>query len=217
LMNKYLLTLTLRNDGSSRFSPDNQWGLFPSVALAWRLNNESFMMGQELFSDLKIRLGYGVTGQQSLGQGDYPWMARYSYSQAGANYFFGDTKIPLIRPVAYDENLKWEETTTYTVGLDFGILNNRVTGALDVYQRETVDLLNTVAIAAGTNFSNELLTNVGELTNKGFEFSVTGRPIVGEDLNWTLNYNIAYHENEITKLTINDDPNYSGVVHGGID
>lgn len=217
LMNKYLLTFTLRNDGSSRFSPDNQWGLFPSVALAWRLNNESFMMGQELFSDLKVRLGYGVTGQQSLGQGDYPWMARYSYSQAGANYYFGDTKIPLIRPVAYDENLKWEETTTYNIGLDFGILNNRITGALDVYQRETVDLLNTVAIAAGTNFSNQLLTNVGELTNKGFEFSVTGRPLVGENFNWILNYNIAYNENEITKLTINDDPNYSGVIHGGID
>jgi TonB-dependent starch-binding outer membrane protein SusC len=217
LMDKYLLTFTLRNDGSSRFSPDNQWGLFPSVALAWRLNNESFMMGQELFSDLKLRLGYGVTGQQSLGQGDYPWMARYSYSQAGANYFFGDTKIPLIRPVAYDENLKWEETTTYNIGLDFGILNNRITGALDVYQRETVDLLNTVAIAAGTNFSNQLLTNVGELTNKGFEFSLTGRPIVGEDFNWTINYNMAYNENEITKLTINDDPNYAGVIHGGID
>ncbi len=217
LMNKYLLTFTLRNDGSSRFSPDNQWGLFPSVALAWRLHNESFMKGQELFSDLKLRLGYGVTGQQSLGQGDYPWMARYSYSQAGANYFFGDTKIPLIRPVAYDENLKWEETTTYNIGLDFGLLNNRISGSLDVYQRETVDLLNTVAIAAGTNFSNQLLTNVGELTNKGLEFSVIGRPIVGEDLSWTLNYNIAYNENEITKLTINDDPNYSGVIHGGID
>lgn len=217
LMNKYLLTFTLRNDGSSRFSPDNQWGLFPALAVAWRINNESFMDNQDVFSDLKLRLGYGVTGQQSLGQGDYPWMARYSYSKAGANYYFGDKKVPLIRPVAYDENLKWEETTTYNIGLDYGLLNNRISGTLDIYQRETVDLLNTVAIAAGTNFSNQLLTNVGELTNKGIEFSITGRPIVSKDFNWTVNYNIAYNENEITKLTINDDPNYPGVIHGGID
>ncbi|MGQ1946089.1 SusC/RagA family TonB-linked outer membrane protein [Geofilum sp. OHC36d9] len=215
--NKYLLTFTLRNDGSSRFSPDNQWGLFPSVALAWKVSNESFMQNSSVLTDLKFRLGYGVTGQQSLGQGDYPWMARYSYSSAGANYYFGDTKVALIRPVAYDENLKWEETTTYNAGIDYGFLGNRINGALDFYYRQTNDLLNTVAIAAGTNFSNELLTNIGELTNKGVEFTVTGKPLVRHDLKWNLSYNISYNKNEITKLTINDDPSYVGVIHGGID
>ncbi len=218
LLDRYLLTVTLRNDGSSRFSPDNQWGLFPSAAFAWKIINEPFMKnGGKTLSELKLRLGYGVTGQQNLGSGDYPWMARYSYSQAGANYFFGDKKIPLIRPLAYDEDLKWEETATYNIGLDYGFLNNRITGAFDVYHRTTTDLLNTVAVAAGTNFSNQLLTNVGELVNKGVEFSITGRPIVSKDINWEVSYNITHNKNEITKLTINDDPNYVGVRFGGID
>ena len=217
LLNRYLLTLTVRNDGSSRFSPDNKWGLFPSAAFAWKINEESFMQDQRLFSDLKLRLGYGVTGQQNLGSGDYPWMGRYSYSQAGANYFFGDNMISLIRPVAYDENLKWEETATYNAGLDYGFLNNRISGAVDVYYRKTTDLLNTVGIAAGTNFSNQLLTNVGELENKGIEFTITGRPIVSKDWNWNLSYNITYNKNQINKLTITDDPNYVGVIFGGID
>lgn len=217
LLDRYLFTFTLRNDGSSRFSPDNKWGLFPSAAFAWKILNEPFMTNASTMSDLKLRLGYGVTGQQNLGSGDYPWMGRYSYSQAGANYFFGDTRVPLIRPLAYDENLKWEETTTYNAGLDYGFLSNRISGALDVYYRKTTDLLNTVGIAAGTNFSNQLLTNVGELVNKGVEFTITGRPIVSKDLNWNISYNITYNQNKITKLTINDDPNYVGVRFGGID
>lgn len=217
LLDRYLLTFTLRNDGSSRFSPDNKWGLFPSAAFAWKIMNESFMEDSNTFSDLKLRLGYGVTGQQNLGSGDYPWMGRYSYSQAGANYFFGDQMYSLIRPLAYDENLKWEETTTINAGLDYGFLNNRINGALDVYYRKTTDLLNTVGIAAGTNFSNQLLTNVGEMENKGVEFTITGRPIVSNDWNWNLSYNITYNQNKITKLTINDDPSYVGVRFGGID
>ena len=217
LLDRYLFTLTLRNDGSSRFSPDNKWGLFPSAAFAWKIINEPFMADSDAMSDLKLRLGYGVTGQQNLGSGDYPWMGRYSYSQAGANYFFGDQMIPLIRPLAYDENLKWEETTTYNAGLDYGFLNNRITGAFDVYYRKTTDLLNTVGIAAGTNFSNQLLTNVGELENKGIEFTITGRPVVSKDWNWNLSYNVTLNQNRITKLTINDDPSYVGVRFGGID
>src|SRR5690554_584746 len=218
ILDRYLLTLTLRNDGSSRFSPDNKWGLFPSAAFAWKIINEPFMEdADKVMSDLKLRLGYGVTGQQNLGSGDYPWMGRYSYSQAGANYFFGDQMIPLIRPLAYDENLKWEETTTYNAGLDYGFLNNRITGAFDVYYRKTTDLLNTVGIAAGTNFSNQLLTNVGELENKGIEFTITGRPVVSKDWNWNLSYNVTLNQNRITKLTINDDPSYVGVRFGGID
>ena len=118
MLNRYLVTFTLRNDGSSRFSPDNRWGLFPSVALAWKLNEESFLKNVNAISDLKLRLGYGVTGQQNLGNGDYPYMARYMYSKAGANYYFGDTEYSLIAPQPYDQNLKWEETTTWNVGID---------------------------------------------------------------------------------------------------
>jgi len=217
LLSRYLLTFTLRNDGSSRFNPDNRWGLFPSAAFAWKIKEESFLKDAKVLSDLKLRLGYGITGQQNLGSGDYPYMARYTYSKAGANYYFGDTMVGLIRPSAYDANLKWEETTTYNVGLDYGFLNNRITGSLDLYYRKTKDLLNTVSIAAGTNFSNQLLTNVGELENKGIEFTVNAHPVVSKDWNWTVGYNVSYNKNKITKMTINDDPNYVGVIHGGID
>ncbi|HHV85696.1 MAG TPA: TonB-dependent receptor [Petrimonas sp.] len=217
LLSKYLFTFTLRNDGSSRFNPDNRWGLFPSVALAWRLSEEEIFKNINSLSDLKLRLGYGVTGQQNLGSGDYPYMARYMYSKAGANYYFGNTKYPLIAPLAFDENLKWEETTTWNVGLDYGFLNNRINGALDFYSRKTNDLLNTVSVAAGTNFSNQLLTNVGTLENKGVEFSINAIPVSTPDWNWTIGYNISYNKNTITKMTINDDPNYVGNIYGGID
>ena len=217
LLDRYLLTFTLRNDGSSRFNKDNRWGVFPSAALAWRINEEAFLKDVRWLDDLKLRLGYGVTGQQNLGSGDYPYMARYAYSQAGANYYFGDRRIRLIAPLAYDENLKWEETTTYNLGLDFGIFKGVLSGALDFYYRQTNNLLNTVTAPAGTNFSNELLTNVGTLENKGVELSLTAHPITTKDFQWTVGYNVSYNKNTITKLTFNDDPKYKGVIHGGID
>ena len=217
LLDRYLLTFTLRNDGSSRFNKDNRWGIFPSAALAWRINEEAFLKDVRWLDDLKLRLGYGVTGQQNLGSGDYPYMARYAYSQPGANYYFGDRRIQLIAPLAYDENLKWEETTTYNLGLDFGIFKGVLSGALDFYFRQTNNLLNTVTAPAGTNFSNELLTNVGTLENKGVELSLTAHPITTKDFQWTVGYNVSYNKNTITKLTFNDDPTYKGVIHGGID
>lgn len=214
---RYLLTFTLRDDGSSRFSKNNRWGLFPSAALAWRIQQESFLRNVTWLSDLKLRFGYGVTGQQNLNNGDYPYLARYSYSKPGANYFFGNTEYRLIAPQAYDENLKWEETKTYNAAVDFGFLNSKITGTLDLYYRKTDNLLNTVTAPAGTNFSNELLTNVGSLENKGVELSLTAHPITSRDWNWIINYNISYNKNRITKLTFNDDPSYKGVIHGGID
>lgn len=202
--NRYLLTATLRNDGSSRFSKDKRWGLFPSVALAWRITEESFMKNQNLLSDLKLRMGYGITGQQNLGTGDYPYMAKYQYSKPGANYYWGDEKVQLIRPNAYDSELKWEETTTYNIGLDYGFLGNRISGAVDLYYRKTNDMLNEIPIPAGSNFSNVLLTNIGNMTNKGIEFNITARPIETKDINWSLSYNVSYNKNEITKLA--EDP-----------
>lgn len=217
LLGRYLLTFTLRDDGSSRFSPDNRWGVFPSAALAWRMKDEAFLQNIDVLSDLKFRLGWGITGQQNLGNGDYPYMARYQYSKAGANYYFGDEKVSLLAPQAYDADLKWEETTTWNAGLDFGFLNGRITGSVDAYFRKTKDLLNTVAVPAGANFSNELLTNVGELDNKGFEITLNTHPVVTKDWKWDLGFNLSYNKNKITKLTINNDPNYVGVKHSGID
>lgn len=217
LYNRYLLTFTLRNDGSSRFGKDDRWGLFPAAALAWKIKDESFLKNVDAISDLKLRLGWGITGQQNINNGDYPYLARYTYSKTGANYFFGDNKYSLLRPEAYDEHLKWEETTTWNVGVDYGFLNNRLTGSLDFYYRKTKDLLNKVAVPGGFNYNNELLTNVGTLVNKGVELTLTARPIVSNTWNWELNYNVSYNKNKIEKLTINDDPNYEGVIHGGID
>jgi len=211
--NRYLLTATLRDDGSSRFHKDNRWSLFPSVALAWRITEEPFMQNQNLLSDLKLRLGYGITGQQNLGTSDYPYMANYRYSEGGANYYWGDEKIQLIRPNAYDKDLKWEETTTYNIGLDYGFMGNRISGAIDVYYRETKDLLAKVPIAAGANFSNNLLTNFGDMKNKGIEFSVTARAIESKDMNWTLSYNVSYNKNELTRVGRDDN---SFIPWGGV-
>ncbi len=215
--NRYLMTFTLRNDGSSKFARGNRWGLFPSLALAWRISEESFLKNQDVLSNLKLRLGYGITGQQNIMDKDYPYMANYFVSKGGANYFFGDEEIALLRPGKYDKSLKWERTATYNVGFDYGFLKNRISGAIDFYYRKTTDLLNEVTIPAGANFSNRLLTNVGELENKGIEVTISGIPIQTKDLTWTVNYNIAYNKNEMKKLSINDDPNYAGIEHGSID
>lgn len=213
LMDRYLLTFTVRNDGSSRFAEDNQWGLFPSAAFAWKIKEESFLKNVKAFSDLKLRLGWGVTGQQDVGN-DYPAQARYITSSPGSYYPIGGTFLPTLRPSAYDPDIKWEETTTQNIGLDFGFMNDRITGSFDLYQRVTDDLLNTVTIPSGSNFSNQLLTNVGSLENKGAEFSLNLTPISKKDMSLILGFNATYNKNEITKLLISDDPNYIGVLYG---
>ena len=177
LKERYLLTATARYDGSSRFAEGNQWGLFPSVALAWKINDESFLEGVEILTDLKLRLGWGVTGQQDIGN-DYPAQARYIFSSPGSYYPIGGEYIPTLRPNAYDPDIKWEETTTQNIGIDFGFASNRVTGSVDLYKRVTEDLLNTVVIPSGSNFSNTLLTNVGSLENKGLEITLNLVPSV---------------------------------------
>jgi len=213
---RYLATFTVRQDGSSRFSPDTRWGLFPSVALAWQIAEESFLADSETVSDLKLRLGYGVTGQQNISDNDYPYMARYTYSGDQARYQFGDQFYTTIRPEGYDANIKWEETTTYNIGLDYGFLNNRISGAIDAYYRVTDDLINFIPVPAGTNLTNQILTNVGNLENRGIEFSINAIPVSKENFSWDIGFNISYNENEITKLTANDDPTYIGVEVGGI-
>jgi iron complex outermembrane receptor protein len=215
-MDRYLLTFTLRNDGTSRFSPDTRWGLFPSVALGWKIADEPWMANVEAVSQLKLRLGYGVTGQQNIGQGDYPYLPRYTYGDAAAQYQMGGVYYTTLRPEGYDANIKWEETTTYNAGIDYGFAKDKYYGSLDVYLRETKDLINFIPVPAGSNLTNYLLTNVGDLENRGVEFSIFTRPVVNDNMSWEIGFNATYNKNEITKLTAIDDPNYLGVYTGGI-
>lgn len=216
LNGKYLITATLRDDGSSRFSKDNRWGLFPAVAVAWRVKDEPFLQTVKGLSDLKLRASYGVTGQQDIPGGYYPYLPVYRQSIGGASYQFGNQFVPTLRPDPYDANIKWEETTTYDVGLDLGLFNNRLTASVDLYKRETKDLINNIPIANGSNFSNYLTTNVGNLENKGLEFTLNAKAIDKSDLTWNIGFNLTHNENKITKLTLTDDPTYIGVNVGSI-
>lgn len=217
---KYLLTFTMRNDGSSRFSDGNRWGLFPSVAGAWRLKDEAFMKDFTALSDLKVRVGWGKTGQQDLGddfQYLYPGTASYLSGKDYGYYPMGvdaDGKIIWVkqsRPSAYNTKLKWETTTTWNAGIDFGFLNNRINGAIDVYHRKTTDLLNREApTIAGISLGEQVPQNIGTMVNKGIEFSVNARPIVTKDLEWELGFNIAYNHSKITQLTVNEDKDFMG-------
>lgn len=207
LLDRYLFTATVRQDGSSRFHKNNRWGLFPSFALGWKLKEEAFLKDVDVLSDLKLRLGYGITGQQNINSGDYPYLAVYETNKDGAYYpILGEGTT--YHPNAYNPDLKWEKTTTYNVGLDFGFLNNRINGAVDYYYRKTTDLLNSVFVSAGTNFKNKVLSNVGSLENSGIEFSINSKPVVTTDWTWDLGFNITYNKNEITKLTTGDSENY---------
>jgi TonB-dependent starch-binding outer membrane protein SusC len=217
-MNKYLVTATLRDDGTSRFSKDNRWGLFPSVALGWKIKEESFLKGVDAISDLKLRLGYGITGQQDLSQGDYPYMATYYAGQDGAFYQLGNQFIKISRPDGYNPNLKWEETTTWNAGLDFGFANNRITAALDYYYRKTKDLINVIDVPSGTNFKNRIVSNIGSLKNQGVEFAINAKAISTPDLVWDLGFNAAWNTNKITKLTAQDNAStivLTGDIEGG--
>lgn len=207
LLDRYLFTATVRQDGSSRFHKNNRWGLFPSFALGWKLKEEAFLKDVDVLSDLKLRLGYGITGQQNINSGDYPYLAVYETNKDGAYYPILGEGITY-RPNAYNPDLKWEKTTTYNVGLDFGFLNNRINGAVDYYYRKTTDLPNSVFVSAGTNFKNKVLSNVGSLENSGIEFSINAKPVVTTDWTWDLGFNITYNKNEITKLTTGDSENY---------
>lgn len=216
LLDRYLLTFTLRNDRTSRFSPETRSGLFPSAAFAWTISQESFMSNVSAISNLKLRLGYGVTGQQSIGSGDYPYLPVYTLGLDNAAYQFGNEFVLTYRPEEYDANIKWEETVTYNIGLDYGISRNRIYGALELYYRKTNDLINTIPVPAGTNLSNYLLTNVGNLVNQGVEFDINANIISRTNLIWEVGYNVTYNHNELTKLIATDDPDYPGVYVGGI-
>ena len=212
---RYLLTATVRGDASSRFHKDNRWGVFPSVALGWKITDEPWMKGvKDVMNEWKLRLGWGVTGQQDLNDDYYPYLATYIQSVQGSHYPWGSTTnfITTLYPGAYDPNIKWEETTTWNAGFDFAFLNNRITASVDYYFRKTKDLLSYVTVPIGSTTSNMMNQNIGTLENQGVEFAITARPVVTKDFTWTLNYNVAYNKNKITKL--NSDGSY--VTTGGI-
>ncbi len=215
LCGRYLLTATVRGDASSRFSKDNRWGVFPSVALGWKITDEPWMKSvKDVMNEWKLRLGWGITGQQDIGDSYYPYLATYIQSVSGSNYPWGSTSnyISTLYPAGYDPNIKWEETTTWNAGFDFAFLNNRITASVDYYFRKSKDLLSFVTVPVGSATTNMMNQNIGTLENKGIEFSITARPIVTKDFTWTVNYNVAYNKNEITKL--NNDGSY--IETGGI-
>lgn len=198
---KYLLTATVRRDASSRFSKDTRWGTFPSVALGWTLTEEPWLKNQKVLSNLKLRASYGVTGQQE-GIGNYNYLPVYTYSVTGAEAFINGQYINTYRPEAYVSDLKWETTTSWNIGLDFGFLDGRIGGAIDFYTRKTKDLLASVPTAAGTNFSKTILTNVGNVDSKGIEVSLNATPIQTKDWEWNLSYNFTWQNMKVKNLSL---------------
>jgi TonB-dependent starch-binding outer membrane protein SusC len=196
---RYLLTLSVRRDGSSRFGPRNQWGTFPSAAFAWRVMDEAFMDGVSWLDDLKLRASWGVNGNQTFG--NYRYISSYSFGETTARVQFGNEFVNTIRPSAVDPGIKWEETTSYNLGLDFALLGNRLSGSLDYYIKDTDDLIFDVPVAAGTNLSNYVTTNIGSMRNQGVELSLDARVV--EDfrgLGWTASFNVAHNTNELTQI-----------------
>lgn len=214
IANNYLLTASLRRDASSKFSKENRVGYFPAFAAAWKLKDE-FFKSTPVVSDLKLRLGYGITGQQD-GIGYYSYLPRYNLSSNSATYQFGNTFYDYLRPEGYDPTIKWETTTTSNVALDFGLLSNRISGSVDVYFKKTKDLLSTVPVAPGGNFVNQITTNVGNIENKGVELTINTVPVRTNDLTWEFGFNYTYNKSKITNLLKQSDPNFKGIDVSGI-
>ncbi|MBQ3812627.1 MAG: TonB-dependent receptor [Bacteroidales bacterium] len=212
---RYLITATLRADGTSRFQ-NNKWGIFPSVALGWNIKNEPFMKNVQKLSTLKLRASWGETGQQEVGN-YYDTFATFLTINTPGSYYFTDGTSYAAPIVAngYSANLKWETTTTYNIGLDLGFWNDRITAAIDLYKRDTRDILNFVSVPGGSNLTNMLNTNIGTMTNKGVEFDLNTILIEKRDMSWNLGFNMAYNYNMVTKLTASDE-NATGVETGGI-
>lgn len=211
--NRYLFTATLRADASSKLNPDDRWGYFPSVALAWNVSNENFLKDNKTLNELKLRFGYGEVGNVN-GLGDYLFLTNYTRSQDGASYQLGDAFYQTYRPGVTNKNLRWEVGNTLNAGIDFGLLDNLITGTLDVYRKQTKDLIAETTIDPFTNFKNRVNANVGDMENKGIELGLTVTPIrnIEKNIRWSFNYNISYNENKITKMP-DDQP--AGGISGG--
>ena len=215
IADKYVLNASIRMDGSSRFSPATRWGLFPSASAAWILSEEKFLKKLNWLNMLKVRFGYGVSGQQD-GIGDYAYISNYFEGTTTAQYLFGGVPYVVYRPGGFDANLKWEETESYNIGLDFGLFKDRVSGSLDFYRKNTSDLLATVTVPAGTNFTNEILTNVGSMRNEGIEFSINAGLVAKKNFRLDMTANVSHNINQVLKLTQIPDSTSVGILLGGI-
>jgi len=212
---RYLLTLSLRRDGSSRFGDSNKWGLFPAAALGWRIMEEPFARNwNKLFSNLKLRLSWGITGNEDIP--DFLYTTFYGFGTDDAAYQFGDEFVNTLRGTGVDPGIKWEETTSTNFGIDFGFAGNRLSGSIDLYRKHTNDLLFTVAAGAFTNLSDLVLTNIGEMENRGVELELNGVILDRTDWDWSLGFNTSFNKNEITKLDNSNDPDFPGYEAGGI-
>lgn len=213
---RYLLTVTVRGDATSRFAKDKRWGVFPAVALGWKINQEAWMQGAAgWLSDLKLRLGWGKTGQQEIGE-TINYMTLYAIASPSVSYPNGTNGWYLpVYARGYNPDLTWETTTTWNAGLDFGFFNNRITGSIEYYKRKTTDLLAYVAVPAGSSTTNMLNRNIGSLENYGVEFNIAAKPIVTNDFTWTLSYNVGWNHNEITELTTGASQLKTGGISGG--
>ncbi len=220
IADKYLFTGSIRRDGSSKFGPEEEWGIFPSAAFAWRAIDEDFLADSELFSDLKFRVSWGVTGNQAFAS--YQQYSSYLISDQFARVQFGNRYVTTIRPSAADPGIKWEETTSYNIGADFGLFDNRITGALEYYFKNTDDLIFTVPVAAGTNLSDFVTTNIGSLENQGIELSLSAALIEAQDedgFGWDASFNMAYNKNELTQINAvgaGDEQILVGGIAGGV-
>ena len=199
LLDRYMLTATVRRDGTSRFK--DHWATFPSFAFAWKINEEPFLKSAKALSDLKLRLSYGETGQQAGAVPDYSWIATYSKNTGTDSYYPVTGNGTLYRPDNYTPSLKWETTTTYNIGLDWGIFNQRLSGTIDVYKRKTTDLLNYAPTKALSAYRNQAWQNIGSLENKGIEASISWKAVQSKNFYWVLDYNVTYNKNEITDLS----------------
>lgn len=215
LKDRYVVNVSMRRDGSSRFSPEQRWGWFPAASAAWIISEEGFLKKAKFINMLKFRAGWGITGQQD-GIGDYAYIGNYFEGATTAQYAFGGQYYTVYRPAGFDANLKWETTESYNLGLDFGLFKDRISGSVDLYKKITSDLLATVAVPAGTNFTNEILTNVGGMENKGVEFSLNAGLIAKKDLRLDWMFNISRNINQVTRLAQIQDSTSPGILIGGI-
>ncbi|RZK18191.1 MAG: TonB-dependent receptor [Pedobacter sp.] len=217
LADKYILSGTMRADASSKFAENNRWGYFPSAGFTWRIIGENFLKDSKVISDLKLRLSYGETGNKD-GIGNYDYLSKYYANTNTGQYQIGNTFYNYYAPAGYDPDLKWESTTTYNAGLDYGFLQGRLYGSVDVYYKKTKDLLSTVTIPVGTNFSNVLTTNVGNMDVRGAEASLNFLAIKSDDITWDFGINAAYNRRKVTNLTLNPNSGFkidAGDITGG--
>ncbi|MBN4085083.1 TonB-dependent receptor [Flavobacteriaceae bacterium AH-315-B10] len=208
---KYLLTATLRADASSKLNPNDRWGYFPSAAVAWNIHKEDFME-DSFFNQLKLRVGYGEVGNVN-GLGNYQFLTRYTGSQSTANYQFGSAFLQTFRPEPINEDLRWEVVETFNIGLDYSMFKSRVSGSVNVYKRETKDLIASAFIDPFTNFGNRIDANIGDMENKGIEFTLNVIPFQTEDFEWSISYNVAFNENTVTQLPFDQAV---GGISGGV-